>query len=169
MGFYLLEFLTKNQMLNVVFKKKNRKREKRFPWRPSVLPLLRRMKKRKPFFLSLITTESQSPGGLSQNQRRIWIESSVVFGTDEDGLHPKTRGNTENHQILKIVDVLYVKQQLQLQFHINNDPSPGLVKAIELFDLVAARVLKRLRTGTKIFLKPSFLPHTQVVLVEKQK
>ena len=84
------------------------------------------------------------------------------------GCARKLGGNTENNQILEIVDVLYVKQHLQLQFHINNDPSPGLVKAIELFDLVAVRVLKRVRTGTKIFLKPSFLPHTQVVLVEKQ-
>ena len=108
---------------------------------------------------------------MSQNQRGIWIESSVVFATDEDGLRPKTRGNAENNQILEIVDVLYVKQHLQLQFHINNDPSPGLVKAIELFDLVAAGVLKRLRTCTKIFLKPSCLacPSPQVILVEKGK
>lgn len=46
----LLEFLLRIKCWTCLQEKK-KKREKRFPWRPSVLPLLRWMKKRKPFFL----------------------------------------------------------------------------------------------------------------------
>ena len=114
---------------------------------------------------------------ISKSRRFVSINGG--FGSNPPSFLPlrkmggarKLGGNTENHQSLEIVDVLYVKQHLQLQFHLSNDPSPGLVKAIELFDLVAVGVLKRLRTCTKIFLKPSCLacPSPQVILVEKGK
>lgn len=142
--------------------------------------------KKKTFLSPSITTESQSPGGLSQHislffrSAPFWNPSiNGGFGSNPPSFLPlrkmgcarKLGGNTENNQILEIVDVLYVKQHLQLQFHLSNDPSPGLVKAIELFDLVAVGVLKRLRTCTKIFLKPSCqaCPSPQVILVEKGK
>ena len=98
--------LTKNQMLNVSSEKK--KTWEKVPLKAFCTTTSSPDEKKKTFLSPLInyngisksrrfvstyfTVFQKCPFLEPLNQRGIWIESSVVFATEEDGLRPKTRG-----------------------------------------------------------------------------
>ncbi len=90
----------------------------------------------------------------------------------EDGLGQKLRKRRQNmNQILEIVHLLYVKQHPQLQFHINNHPVLVWLRQWSFWPCSHSSTNKcegryRYKDFETII---SSLPHTQVILVEKEK